>query len=114
MKDTKTKNEKLNRFKDLYASALLASESMRERLTRNMNQYLGSDEIDGSSERAGIVRNVTFEVVESQISADIPVPKVDTSCYSEKSDRNARAIERLSSAMRSRLPFVYARLRFGL
>ena len=105
MKDTKTKNEKLNRFKDLYASALLASESMRERLTRNMNQYLGSDEIDGSSERAGIVRNVTFEVVESQISADIPVPKVDTSCYSEKSDRNARAIERLSSAMRSRLPF---------
>ena len=105
MNSTTTKNQNLDRFKDLYSSALIAAEGNRDRLTKNMNQYLGSDEIDGSAERAGIVRNVTFEVVESQISADIPVPKVDTSCYSEKRDRNARAIERLSSAMRSRLPF---------
>ena len=101
---TKTK-ERLEKFRELYASALLATEDTRERLERHMEQYLGSDEIDGSRERASVVRNITYEVIESEINADIPVPKVDTSCYSEIRDQNARAIERLSSALRSRLPF---------
>jgi hypothetical protein len=74
-------------------------------MVKNMDQYLGSDEIDGSNERASIVRNITYEVIESQINAEIPLPKVDTSCYSVKREQNARAIERLSSAVRSRLPF---------
>ena len=101
-KETKARLEK---FKELYQSALLAAEVSRERLTRHMDQYLGSDEIDGSSERASVVRNITYEVIESEINADIPVPKVDTSCYSSEREQNARAIERLSSALRSRLPF---------
>ncbi len=96
---------RLDKFKDLYSSALLAAEANRDRLCRHMDQYLGSDEIDGSSERAGVVRNITYEVIESEINADIPVPKVDTSCYSALREQNARAIERLSSALRSRLPF---------
>lgn len=102
---TKESKARLDRLKELYSSAMLAAESGRERLYRNMNQYLGSDEIDGSTERASIVRNITYELIESQINADIPLPKVDTSCYSAKRDQNARAIERLSSAVRSRLPF---------
>lgn len=105
MKNTKETKARLERFRDLYSSALIAAEEGRERLIRNMNQYLGSDEIDGSSERASIVRNVTFEVIESQVTPDIPVPKVDTSCYSMKREQNARSIERLSSALRQRLPF---------
>ena len=96
---------KLEHFKELYADALLAAEETRDRMTRNMEQYLGSDEIDGSTEKAAIVRNITYEIVESQISADIPVPKVDTSCYSTEREKNARTIERLSYALRSRLPF---------
>ena len=44
-------------------------------------------------------------MVESQISPDIPVPKVSGGSYSEKREKNARAVERLSTAVRSRLPF---------
>lgn len=102
---TKQTKARLQKFKELYAGAVLAAENNRERLCRHMDQYLGSDEIDGSSERASVVRNITYEVIESEINADIPVPKVDTSCYSTIRDRNARAVERLSSALRSRLPF---------
>lgn len=102
---TKQTKERLERFKELYSAAVLAAEGSRDRLNRHMEQYLGSDEIDGSSERASVVRNITYELIESEINADIPVPKVDTSCYSELRDRNARAVERLSSALRSRLPF---------
>ena len=101
-KETKARLEK---YKDLYSAAAIASDINRERLERHMAQYLGSDEIDGSSERAAVVRNITFELVESEINADIPVPKVDTSCYSTQREQNARAVERLSSALRSRLPF---------
>ena len=101
-KETKLRLEK---FKELYNAALLAADGYRDRLVRHMDQYLGSDEIDGSSERAGVVRNITYEVIESEINADIPVPKVDTSCYSASREQNARGIERLSSALRSRLPF---------
>ena len=96
---------RLEKFKELYSAALLAAEANRERFNRHMDQYLGSDEIDGSTERATVVRNITYEVIESEINADIPVPKVDTSCYSSDREQNARAIERLSSALRSRLPF---------
>ena len=95
---------RLERFKELYSSALLSAEVNHERMDRNMNQYLGSDEIDGG-ERASIVRNITYELIESEVTADIPLPKVDSSCYSEEREKNARAIERLASAIRSRLPF---------
>ena len=105
MNDTKETIKRLERMKELYSSALIYAEENRERMRRNMEQFLGSDKIDGSSENASIVRNVTFEVVESQISSDIPVPKVDTSYYSEKREKNARAVERLSTAVRSMLPF---------
>ena len=105
IKQSKETKIRLDKFRDLYSAACLAAESGRDRMTRNMDQYLGSDEIDGSTERASIVRNITYEVIESQINAEIPLPKVDTSCYSEKREANARAIERLSTAVRSRLPF---------
>ncbi len=103
-KTNKTK-ERLDRWRELYSAALISAEANRERLTRHMDQYLGSDEIDGSTEKATVVRNITYEVVESEINAEIPVPKVDTSCYSLLREQNARAVERLSYELRSRLPF---------
>jgi len=103
-KTIKTK-ARLEKFKELYDNAVISAGAIHDRLNRHMEQYLGSDEIDGSTEKASVVRNITYEVIESEINADIPVPKVDTSCYSSKRDQNARAVERLSSALRSRLPF---------
>lgn len=102
---TKQTKARLEKFKELYSSALLHADAVNSRLTKHMDQYLGSDEIDGSTERAGVVRNITYELIESEINADIPLTKVDTSCYSAKREQNARAVERLSSALRSRLPF---------
>ena len=101
-KETKTR---LARYKELYSAALLAAESGRDSLYRHMDQYQGSDEIDGSAERAGVVRNITYELIESEINADIPAAKVDTVSYSERREKNATAIERLCATMRGRIPF---------
>jgi hypothetical protein len=70
-----------------------------------MQQYLGDPTIDGSSEQAGTVRNITYEIIESEINSDIPAPKADPECFSEKRERNARIIERLCNAVKSKLPF---------
>ena len=95
---------RLEYFRDLYDTALLSVSKLHSGLEKNMNQYLGSEEIDGG-ESATIVRNITYELIESQISADVPVPKVDTPCYNEKRGENALTIEHLCSSIRDRLPF---------
>ena len=95
---------RLEYFRDLYDTALLSVSELHSGLEKNMNQYLGSEEIDGG-ESATIVRNITYELIESQISADVPVPKVDTPCYNEKRGENAVTIEHLCSSIRDRLPF---------
>ena len=105
MKHSNETKLRLERFKELYSSALLSAEGGIERMNANMNQYLGSDEIDGSTERATTVRNITYELIESEINAEIPTPKVDAAFYTQQREKNARAVERLTSAIRRRLPF---------
>ena len=100
-----TKSEKLDFFKSLYESAKLAYADTEDRLAGYMRQYRGSSEIDGSQEAAATVRNITYEIIESQISSDIPSPKVEPEYYSEQRLRNAHTVERLCYAMRDRLPF---------
>jgi hypothetical protein len=70
-----------------------------------MSQYKGSDELDGSATRASTVRNITYEIIESQVSSEIPQPKVDSACYSERHERNATSIERLLSSIRDKLSY---------
>ncbi len=101
----KTKSEKLDFFKSLYESARLAAGETFDKLDSYMRQYRGSAEIDGSPESALTVRNITYEMIESQISSDIPAPKVEPEYYSEAGIRNAHTVERLCYAMRERLPF---------
>ena len=106
MKKENTKDtERLSFFKSLYESAKTAYAEKCAELDLYMEQYRGSDVIDGSSERAATVRNITYEMVESQVSSDIPPPKVDAACYSERRDRNAKSIERLLHSVRDRLPY---------
>ena len=101
------KNEalKLEFFKTLYTCAENAYSSKLEDFDRAMKQYKGSAEIDGSDEPAITVRNITYEIVESQVSSEIPSPKADATSYSEKRGRNATSIERLCRSVRKRLPF---------
>ena len=106
MKEKNTKSSsRLELIKELYESAVNANSEYMTFLERQLSQYLGSTEIDGSDERAGTVRNITYELIESEINPDIPQPKVDGASYSERRERNARSIERLCTAIKERLPF---------
>lgn len=98
-------DEKLEYFRSLYENAKASYSDRLELLERHLSQYKGSDVIDGSNERASTVRNITYEIIESQVSSDIPSPKVDAMCFSEKRNRNALSIERLLSSIRDRLPY---------
>ena len=61
--ETKTKESRLEFFRDLYESARNASAHLLSAHERNMAQYRGSREIDGSEEEALTVRNITYEIV---------------------------------------------------
>ena len=100
--NTETKRSaRTDYFRTLYENARdrhAASDALFE---RHMQQYRGSDELDGAKERAGTVRNITYEIIESQVSSEIPPPKTEPTCYSEKKDRNAKSVERLCASVRS-------------
>ena len=87
-----TSEERLSLFSDLYENAKSTYAESLTAFERHYAQYKGSDLIDGSTERACAVRNITYEIIESQISSDIPPPKVDAACYNERRDRNAKSI----------------------
>ena len=98
-------NERLDFFKTLYENAKNQYAEELVNFDRNMKQYRGSLEIDGSSEKASTVRNISYEIIESQVSSEIPQPKTDPACYSEKRDRCAKSVERLLYTLRNKLDF---------
>ena len=97
-------NTKLEKFSRLYECARLAYEETLEGLERNLEQYRGSAEIDGGLENASAVRNITYELIESAISAEIPYAKVEAESYSERGEMLSQAVERLLYTTRERLP----------
>ncbi len=97
--------DRLRFFSQLYESAKSNLSPLLDTLRTHYEQYKGSDEIDGSTERACAVRNITYELIESQVHSDIPAPRVDTKRYSTRHDRNAISIERLCQKVRDDLPF---------
>ncbi len=103
--ENKTQALRLDFFKNLYESARLSASDLHEDFDKHMRQYKGSTEIDGSDENALTVRNITYEIIETQVSSDIPQPKADAASYSEKRGRNAESIERLCRCLRNSLPF---------
>ena len=105
--NTEKKNgkERLDFFKNLYESSKNAYSDILTEFDENMAQYRGSYEIDGGKENATTIRNITYEIIESQISSEIPQPKTDAAVYSEKNCRTAHAIETLCRSLRKRLPF---------
>ncbi len=104
MKENKrTKKFPPERLAELYRAALIARCEEEEKRERHMRQYMGSDEIDGSSERAGTVRNITFEIIESEVNSEIPYPKAEPKVLDALHEKNARAIERLCRTLRGSL-----------
>ena len=99
------KEARLLFFQELYTEAYEASETTRECLTRHVEQYKGSRAIDGSDVPAKQVRNITYELVESQVSGYVPNPVVTAKTYSEKNERCAKSIETLLRNKRDELSF---------
>ena len=97
-------NTNLNKFSELYECARLAYEETLEGFERNLQQYRGSTAIDGGLENASAVRNITYELIESAISAEIPYAKVEAESYSDRGEALSGAVERLLYTTRERLP----------
>ena len=96
---------KITFFTDLYAEARSAATELHEKMRLYKAQYKGSTEIDGSDTHAKQIRNITYELVESQVTGYIPTPSVTPLVWSEKNERNAKSIENLLRAKRNELPF---------
>ncbi len=96
---------KLPFFQALYEEARAENEALHKRMQRHYNQYKGSPELDGSTEDATVVRNMTYELIESQVTNYIPTPSVTPKMYSEQNERCAKSIETLLRNKRDELPF---------
>jgi hypothetical protein len=95
--------DKLSFFQDLYENAKAKVDEAFEKLDQHYEQYRGSPKMDGGGEDAKVVRNITYELIESQITGYIPSAKVDTRMISDKNIRNTEAIERLMQVTMDRL-----------
>lgn len=96
---------RLSFFQDLYREARCAADAEYDKMEKWLEQYKGSDEIDGSEERAKVVRNITYELVESQITGYLPNPKIDAVSFSDRNAYLAKAIETMISNKRNELTF---------
>lgn len=98
-------SDRLAYFKDLYRKSRDKQAALYARLETHRAQYKGSRAIDGSSTSASVVRNITYELIESQVSTLIPSPAAEAKEYTEANERCAKAIEQLCASLRRELPF---------
>ena len=103
--DVRGEAERVEFFQALYDEARASMEQHYEDLDQHYEQYKGSKKIDGSAEEASVVRNITYELIESQVSSYIPNPSVTPRITSEQSERLAKGIETLCKAIRNTQPF---------
>lgn len=96
---------KLTFFQGLYTEARSAAEEQYADLEKHLAQYKGSRIIDDSDIEAKAIRNITYELVESQVTSYLPTPAVSPKMWSEKNERNAKSIETLLRNKRNELPF---------
>lgn len=103
------KEHKLEFFKGLYEEAKTKAETLSADMQKWVEQYKGSPKIDAKgnnkAEDATVVRNITYELLESQISSYIPPASVTAKVWSEKNERNAFFIEKLLNNLRNKLPY---------
>ena len=97
---------KIDFFADKYEDAKTKNAEWQERFRKCLEQYNG----DGKNSATGgddakYVWNITHEIIDSKISTNIPSPRVSPRRYSETTERNAQAVERLCNQLRDALPF---------
>ena len=98
------KKHKLEFFQDLYENAKNKRDDITAEMELALAQYNGSKKLDGTHEEASTVRNITYELIESEITTYIPRAIVGAEIYSERNERCAKSIEELCNRLRNRLP----------
>lgn len=96
---------KLAFFKALYDEARAACEDEYAAMEQHLEQYRGSRKIDGSDVEAKQIRNITYELIESQITGYIPNPSVSPKMWSERNERCARSVETMLRNKREELNY---------
>lgn len=96
---------KLSFFQDLYQEARSSLEALFAKLAQHAEQYKGSPKIDGSDVEASHVWNITYELIESQVTTYIPNPCTSPKMQSERNERNAKSVETLLRNKRDELAF---------
>lgn len=99
-KQLKTEQDKLSYFSSLYNAARSKAKSDYQMLRA---QYDGNRDVDGKNGR--FLRNITYELIESEVSANIPMPVVKARSNSLKAQNNARKVTNLLKTIRDELPF---------
>lgn len=106
------KEGRLDFFKELYDNAKASLEESFDMLDRHYKQYRGDPSIDPIEEsleereaaRASVVRNITYELIESQVTTYIPTPKCESETMGDRGAKNAISVETMLRALRNKLP----------
>lgn len=92
MKKTE-KDKSLEKWQGRLSTAKAQYSSELNKMRQRENMYYGSHEILGAKKNATTGRNITYELIESQVDSSIPQPKV-TAIHAEDEEK-ARKIENL-------------------
>jgi hypothetical protein len=106
----KGENERLTWWQEIYIHCKTLWDDNKNQISADIRQYEGSKETDVNGVRGSdaiFVRNITYELIESQVSSAIPQPKVVPRKQGDKYERNARTIEEMLRAQFDRLPMEY-------
>ena len=95
--------DKLAFFTSLLDGAREKAYDTTEGLLSAYQQYKGESQLFAGT--ASVTRNITYELVESEVSTDIPDPKVSAAQNGDIREKNARRIEALLSGLRDSLPY---------
>ena len=103
------RKDRLSFFTDLYTNAKAAQDDTFSLLERHYKQYRGDPTIDGNgstpADDAEVVRNITYELIESQITTHIPSARCDKASASDRGDVLSLSLEKTLNAYRNKLPF---------
>lgn len=101
----------LEMWEERYNKANDENDISLQQMKDRYSQYMGSHEVvlaDGSrGDDVTLVRNFTFELIESQIDSSIPMPKVTPMNPNPKYQENARTIEAMIKNELDRLKMEY-------
>lgn len=101
-------SDKLIQMQGLYEDAYERYKPNLEEFKRRREQYLGSKKIDtanGGTDEVNYVRNITFELIESQISTQIPPAQIRPYRFNAANHALAKTLEHYLNTEIDRLPF---------